>query len=115
MTRHAPNPIHLALAVAIPLVLAQPASAQLRDSSAQAKEYTQLAERYRPSSRSEQQLVAEFMSLPASQRNAFKSSHPDADASIWDYGAYAACFYGSVAGGADVVEAGDECKAEWID
>jgi len=115
MTRHAPNPIHLALAVAIPLVLAQPASAQLRDTSAQAREYTRLAEQYRPTTRSEQQLIAEFMSLPASQQNAFKSSHPDVTPSIWKYGAYAACFYGSVAGGADVVEAGDECKAEWID
>jgi hypothetical protein len=34
---------------------------------------------------------------------------------IWDLGPYAVCFYASVAGGADVVEAGDECHADWVE
>jgi len=101
--------------IAAAVVLSQPATAQQRDTSAKAKEYTQLAERYRPRTRSEQQLVKEYMSLPASQQGAFKSSHPDVAKSIWDYAPYAVCFYASVAGGADVVEAGDECHADWVD
>ncbi len=31
-------------------------------------------------------------------------------ASVWDYGAYAACFYGSWAGGASAIDAGDTCS-----
>jgi|GEM_PF-7134759 len=31
------------------------------------------------------------------------------------YFAYAACWYGGVLGGGDVVDVGDECKEDWID
>jgi hypothetical protein len=55
------------------------------------------------------------MKLPASQRGAFKAANPTVNASIWDYGPYAVCFYASVAGGADVVEAGEECHADWVE
>jgi hypothetical protein len=40
--------------------------------------------------------------------------HPPADATIWDYGAYAACFYASWAGGADAVAAGSSCEKEHL-
>jgi len=114
---HASNAMHMVLAAAV--VLAQPASAmqiaQREDTSAKTREYTRLAEQHKPRTQSEQQLVEEYMSLPASQRGAFKSNHPNVSKSIWDYAPYAVCFYASVAGGADVVEAGDECHADWVD
>lgn len=40
--------------------------------------------------------------------------HPPADAGIWDYGAYAVCFYASWAGGADAVAAGKACHDQFI-
>jgi hypothetical protein len=55
------------------------------------------------------------MKLPASQRAVFKANNPGVQESIWDLGPYAVCFYASVAGGADVVEAGDECHAAWVE
>lgn len=106
--------VPIATAVAAAVVLAQPASAiAQRDTSAKAQEYTRLAEQHKPRTKAEQQLIAEYMRLPASQRNAFKSNHPGVVEDLWDLGAYAVCFYASVAGGADVVEAGDDCSAKW--
>ncbi len=32
----------------------------------------------------------------------------------WEYGAYAACFYGCWGGGGDPVTCGDDCKQEWL-
>jgi hypothetical protein len=82
---------------------------------AKAKKYQQLAATNKPKTREQEQLVKQYMKLPPSQRNGFKAAHPDVQHSIWDLGPYAVCFYASVAGGADVVEAGDECHADWVE
>jgi len=82
---------------------------------AKAKKYEQLARTNKPRTPEQEKLVKEYMRLPASQRNAFKSAHPEVSKSIWDLAPYAVCFYASVAGGADVVEAGDECHADWVE
>ncbi len=80
-----------------------------------AAEYRRLARQHRPRTAEEERLVKEFMALPAVKRKGFEANHPDVSRSIWDYGPYAVCFYASVAGGADVVEAGDECHDKWVD
>ncbi len=80
-----------------------------------AKKYERLAAQHKPRNPQQDKLVKEYMRLPASQRNAFKAQNPKVQKSIWDYGPYAVCFYASVAGGADVVEAGDECHADWVE
>ena len=82
---------------------------------AKAKKYEQLARANKPRTPADEKLVKEYMKLPASQRNGFKNAHPGVSKSIWDLGPYAVCFYASVAGGADVVEAGDECHADWVE
>ena len=80
-----------------------------------AMQYESLARKGRPKNAKQKQLIKQYMRLPASQRLGFKSKHSDgATADIWDYGPYAVCFYASVAGGADVVEAGDECHEDWV-
>ena len=99
------------LALSIPAVQV----AQGSEKSAKAKRYEALAKKYRPTSRTDQQLVQEYMRLPASRRGSFKTTHPNVSKSIWDYAPYAVCFYASVAGGADTVEAGDECHEKWVD
>jgi hypothetical protein len=80
-----------------------------------ATKYQRLAAQHKPRNPETEKLVKEYMRLPASQRNAFKAQHPQVQKSIWDYAPYAVCFYASVAGGADVVEAGDECHADWVE
>ncbi len=82
--------------------------------TAKAQEYTKLAAQYLPKSRSEQEMIQAYMKVPARQRGAFKTRYPGVSKSIWDYAPYAVCFYASVAGGADVVEAGDECHDDWV-
>lgn len=77
--------------------------------------YRALAAKYKPRTPEMQQLVEQYMKLPPSRRNAFKAQHPGVQPDIWDYGPYAVCFYASVIGGADVVEAGDECHDDWVD
>ena len=81
---------------------------------AKAKKYQQLAATHKPRTPQQEQLVKEYMKLPPSQRMGFKAAHPEVQKSIWDYAPYAVCFYASVAGGADVVEAGDECHEDWV-
>jgi hypothetical protein len=60
------------------------------------------------------------MALPRANRKAFvaaikgKSTASGIDVPF-KYLAYSACFYGGVLGGGDVVDVGDECKAEWVD
>ena len=81
---------------------------------AKAKKYQQLAATHKPRTAQQEQLVKEYMRLPPSQRMGFKAAHPEVQKSIWDYAPYAVCFYASVAGGADVVEAGDECHEDWV-
>lgn len=83
--------------------------------SPRARQYEALAQRHKPRTPSEERLVRQYMALPAGQRAAFEAKHPDVSKSIWDYAPYAVCFYASVAGGADVVEAGDECNEKWVD
>jgi len=80
-----------------------------------ARKYEQLARAHKPRTPTEERLVKQYMKLPPSQRDAFESAHPDVSKSIWDLGPYAVCFYASVAGGADVVEAGDECHEDWVE
>lgn len=77
--------------------------------------YRNLAAKYKPRTPEQTKLIREYMRLPASQRNAFEAAHPGETADFWDYGPYAVCFYASVAGGGDIVEAGDECRADWVD
>lgn len=79
-----------------------------------ATKYEQLARMNKPRTPQQEKLVKEYMKLPPAQRNAFKAAHPDVQKSIWDLAPYAVCFYASVAGGADVVDAGDECHADWV-
>jgi hypothetical protein len=81
----------------------------------EASRYRALAEKYRPRDMTTAKLIDTYMKLPPSRRDAFKAENPAVPASIWDYGPYAVCFYASVAGGADVVEAGDECHEDWVD
>jgi hypothetical protein len=80
-----------------------------------AARYRSLAAKYNPRTAEQKKLIREYMRLPASQRNAFEAAHPGETADFWDYGPYAVCFYAAVAGGGDVVEAGDECRADWVD
>lgn len=80
-----------------------------------AKKYERLAAQNKPRTAEQEKLVKEYMKLPASQRNGFKAQHPTVKESIWDLAPYAVCFYASVAGGADVVEAGDDCHADWVE
>jgi hypothetical protein len=80
-----------------------------------AAKYRALAAKHKPRTPEMQKLVEQYMKLPPSRRNSFKADNPTVPASIWDYGPYAVCFYASVAGGADVVEAGDECHADWVE
>jgi hypothetical protein len=82
---------------------------------AKAKKYEQLAATHKPKDAERDRLVKQYMKLPPSQRMGFKAANPGVQESIWDYGAYAVCFYASVGGGADVVEAGDECHADWVE
>jgi hypothetical protein len=82
---------------------------------AKAKKYQQLAASHKPKTAQQEQLIKQYMKLPPSQRAGFKAANPGVQESIWDYGPYAVCFYASVAGGADVVEAGDECHADWVE
>lgn len=77
--------------------------------------YRGLAAKYKPRTREQETLIKRYMRLPASQRNAFEAANPSEPADIWDYGPYAVCFYASVIGGGDVVEAGEECHADWVD
>jgi hypothetical protein len=79
-----------------------------------AAKYRALAEKYRPRDTTMAKLIDAYMKLPPSRREAFKAAHPTVSKDIWDLGPYAVCFYASVAGGADVVEAGDECHADWV-
>jgi hypothetical protein len=79
-----------------------------------AANYERLARQNKPRTAEQEKLVKEYMKLPPSQRPAFKAAHPDVQKSIWDLAPYAVCFYASVAGGADVVDAGDECHADWV-
>jgi hypothetical protein len=90
--------------------------ASKHDASYQRKaaEYRALAEKYRPKEEKMLRTLQAYMKLPPSRRNAFKADNPSVPASIWDFGPYAVCFYASVAGGADVVEAGDECHEDWV-
>jgi hypothetical protein len=81
---------------------------------AKAKKYERLAAQHKPRTPDQEKVVKEYMKLPAVQRIRFKADHPQVQKSIWDYGPYAVCFYASVAGGADVVEAGDECHEDWV-
>lgn len=81
----------------------------------QAAKYQRLAAQHKPRTPEMQKLVEKYMKTPKSQRGAFKAANPTVNASIWDYGPYAVCFYASVAGGADVVEAGEECHADWVE
>ena len=83
--------------------------------NAKAAKYEQLARTHKPRTPAQEKLVKDYMKLPASQRNGFKAAHPEVSKDIWDLAPYAVCFYASVAGGADVVEAGDECHAEWVE
>jgi hypothetical protein len=76
--------------------------------------YELLARQSKPRTAQQEKLVKEYMKLPPSQRPAFKAAHPEVQKSIWDLAPYAVCFYASVAGGADVVDAGDECHADWV-
>lgn len=80
-----------------------------------AAKYRTLAAKHKPRTAEQEKLIKHYMRLPPSQRNAFKAANPSVPADIWDYGPYAVCFYASVAGGADVVEAGDECHEDWVD
>ncbi|HET9474592.1 MAG TPA: hypothetical protein VFO82_11905 [Steroidobacteraceae bacterium] len=77
--------------------------------------YRALAAKYKPRTPEMQKLVEQYMKLPPSRRNSFKADNPAVPAAIWDYAPYAVCFYASVAGGADVVEAGEECHADWVE
>jgi hypothetical protein len=79
-----------------------------------ARKYQQLAAQHKPRTAQQEKLVKEYMKLPAVQRDSFKAQNPTVQKSIWDYGPYAVCFYASVAGGADVVEAGEECHEDWV-
>lgn len=79
-----------------------------------ALKFQQLAAQHKPRTAQQEKLVKDYMKLPASQRDAFKAQNPTVQKSIWDYGPYAVCFYASVAGGADVVEAGEDCHADWV-
>jgi hypothetical protein len=81
---------------------------------AKARKYQRLAAMHKPKSAQQEQLIKQYMKLPPTQRLGFKAEHPGVQKSIWDYGPYAVCFYASVAGGADVVEAGDECHEDWV-
>lgn len=80
-----------------------------------AAKYQALAAKYRHQDMTVARLIDAYMKLPPSRRNAFEAEHPGVSKDIWDYGPYAVCFYASVAGGADVVEAGEECHADWVD
>jgi len=80
-----------------------------------AAKYSALAAKYKPKEARMVRVLHAYMELPPSRRNAFKAENPGVPADIWDFGPYAVCFYASVAGGADVVEAGDECHADWVD
>jgi hypothetical protein len=82
---------------------------------AKAKKYQQLAATHKPKTAQQEQLIKQYMKLPPSQRMGFKAANPGVQKSIWDLGPYAVCFYASVAGGADVVEAGDDCHADWVE
>jgi hypothetical protein len=86
-----------------------------RGTSDQGAKYRALAAKYKPRTPEMQKLVEQYMKLPPARRNAFKAAHPNVSKDIWDLGPYAVCFYASVAGGADVVEAGDECHADWVE
>jgi len=77
--------------------------------------YKRLAAKGKPKNAKQEALVKRYMKVAPSQRLGFKAKHPGTSKSIWDYGPYAVCFYASVAGGADVVEAGDECHEDWVD
>lgn len=81
---------------------------------AKAKKYQRLAAMHKPKTARQEQLIKQYMELPPAQRPGFKAENPGVQKSIWDYGPYAVCFYASVAGGADVVEAGDECHEDWV-
>ncbi len=80
-----------------------------------AKKYQQLAATHKPRTAQQEQLIKQYMRLPPPQRMGFKAANPGVQKSIWDLGPYAVCFYASVAGGADVVDAGDECHAKWVE
>ena len=82
---------------------------------AKAQKYQKLAAANKPKTAAQAQLIKQYMKLTPSQRHGFKAAHPEVQKSIWDLGPYAVCFYASVAGGADVVEAGDECHADWVE
>ena len=51
----------------------------------------------------------------ATDVNAFTTSNTNdgRTQNIWGLAGYAACFYGSWLGGADPVDAGDDCHAKW--
>lgn len=101
-----------------PVKLERASGASAKPGSAnpqEAAKYRSLAARYKPRTPEQERLVKQYMRLPASQRNAFKAAHPDVSADFWDYGPYAVCFYASVIGGGDVVEAGEECRNDWVD
>ena len=101
-------------ALLLPAVQKVQAAAPSRSPSANARQFKALAQRHKPSSPQQERLVRQYMTLPASQRAAFKARHPEVSKAIWDYAPYAVCFYASVAGGADVVEAGDDCHDKWV-
>ena len=111
-------PLVLTLAaLAGPLAFANtPAGKAARTPAEQQKadKYEHLARLNKPRNPQQEKLVKEYMKLPPAQRGAFKAAHPDVQKSIWDLAPYAVCFYASVAGGADVVDAGDECHDEWV-
>lgn len=82
---------------------------------AKARKYERLAAQHKPRTAETERLVKEYMRLPPARRSDFKAANPQVQKSIWDYAPYAVCFYASVAGGADVVEAGDDCHSKWVE
>ena len=96
------------------------------DSSAAARARATIERSVVPESRADRMIyytMLAFLYLPSKQANAIGiragQTDPHGDSvkiSLgFEYIAYAACFYGGVLGGGDVVDVGDDCKEEWVD
>lgn len=109
------------LAVAL---MAFPSIGSAQDLSPKAREYMALAEKYKPTGRS-QAAVEKYMAMNKAEREAAKKQGSRSPlllgALTWlamEYGAYALCFYSGLAGSdlssEAIVEIGDDCAGQYI-
>jgi hypothetical protein len=85
--------------------------------SPKAQKYLDMANKYKTAGAKENAVRA-YMKVPAAQRKTFKSPTRGMENFIWDYGAYAVCFWAGVAGSdlsdAAITHIGDECNEKWV-